>query len=206
MKKVAQKHLLKTCNLKTVCMVVSLLFANAIFAQHYNYRFKHITNTDGLANSVVNVIYQDYTGFMWFGTLNGLHRYDGYEMQIFRHDPANRFSIAKNSIKSIYADYDNHLWITFSSSGISCFYPEKEKFVNFCADADSLGLYNAAVNHVFQDKDKTIWIGTDKGLCKYSGDEQSIKRHTITGADGNSIDFPCDYMIQSSNGLLWIVS
>ena len=58
------------------------------YAQN-NIRFNHITVEDGLSQSAVTCIFQDYLGFMWFGTQDGLNRFDGYKIKVFKNDPAN---------------------------------------------------------------------------------------------------------------------
>src|SRR5687768_12481702 len=66
--------------------------------------FKHISSEQGLSNSTIEVIFQDHRGFMWFGTRDGLNRYDGYQMTIYRHDPRDTNSISDNYIRFIYED------------------------------------------------------------------------------------------------------
>lgn len=60
--------------------------------------FRRLTLDDGLSQSSINCIAQDAQGFMWFGTQDGLNRYDGYEFQVYRNDPADPFSLSSNSV------------------------------------------------------------------------------------------------------------
>jgi ligand-binding sensor domain-containing protein len=73
--------------------------------------FEHLSIEDGLSQSVVNVILQDQLGFMWFGTQDGLNRYDGQQITIFKHDPNQPESICNNFILSIYEDSEGVLWV-----------------------------------------------------------------------------------------------
>ena len=56
-------------------------------------RFKHITSEEGLSTNFVRTIVQDDLGFMWFGTQDGLNKYDGYQIKVFKNDPTNPNSL-----------------------------------------------------------------------------------------------------------------
>ncbi|MGD8814794.1 MAG: two-component regulator propeller domain-containing protein, partial [Anaerolineales bacterium] len=74
-------------------------------------RFEHLTVDDGLAHSEVTSIAQDSLGYMWFGTLNGLNKYDGFSFQTYRRNPQDDNSLRDNFIESIYLDSAGVLWI-----------------------------------------------------------------------------------------------
>jgi ligand-binding sensor domain-containing protein len=60
-------------------------------AQNDDFSLKQITTNEGLSQSTVKTIFQDSKGFMWFGTKDGLNRFDGYDFKVFKNDPHNRF-------------------------------------------------------------------------------------------------------------------
>ena len=66
---------------------------------------------NGLSNNFVRCIYQDKSGFMWFGTYDGLNRYDGYEFKIFRYNFKNNRTLINNWINAISEDGKGNLWI-----------------------------------------------------------------------------------------------
>ena len=72
--------------------------------------FQHLTVKEGLSQGSIMCMLQDRKGFMWFGTQDGLNRYDGYEFRIFKHDPANTASINENFILFIAEDKDGVMW------------------------------------------------------------------------------------------------
>lgn len=74
----------------------------------------------GLSNNAVTAIYEDQHGFMWFGTYDGLNRYDGYHFKIFRNKPDDTASLINNRIVSICEDKENNLWIG-TKQGVSVF-------------------------------------------------------------------------------------
>ncbi len=78
-----------------VIILVGLLFGNStpIIAQSLSYVYQHIDRADGLASSIVLAILQDREGYMWFGTDNGLQRYDGRKFIHYRHQLHNPNSV-----------------------------------------------------------------------------------------------------------------
>ena len=75
-----------------------LLLPNLSFPQNDEIIFKHLSVEDGLSNSSVFAILQDSRGFMWFGTTNGLNRYDGYNIKIFNHDLQDSSTLSSSFI------------------------------------------------------------------------------------------------------------
>ena len=64
--------------------VVLLLQSLSVFAQNEHYNFSKLDTYTGLSNNQVNAILKDQDGFLWFGTMSGLNRYDGYSYRVFR--------------------------------------------------------------------------------------------------------------------------
>ena len=83
----------------------------SVFGQIDNYRFKHLTLEDGLSQSSIFSIIQDNDGFMWFGTVDGLHKYDGYTIQTFQYDPNDPNTIGNNTITSLYKNRTGQILI-----------------------------------------------------------------------------------------------
>src|SRR5215831_4204716 len=93
--------------------------------------FNALTINDGLSQGMVNTILQDHFGFMWFGTKDGLNRYDGYHFIVFRHDPSDTNSLADNFIQQVFEDSRGWLWIGTSDHGVDLFNRETETFHHF---------------------------------------------------------------------------
>ena len=85
-------------------LLVSRLVFPVFRAQNHNIKFEHLENNLGISNSNTTSIIQDSRGFMWFGTFDGLNKYDGYQFTIYKNNPANGNSLSNNSIKSIIED------------------------------------------------------------------------------------------------------
>jgi ligand-binding sensor domain-containing protein/signal transduction histidine kinase len=143
-----------------LCSLVSLAIAESpLFAQVQQLAFDHLTVMDGLSNANVMTIYQDHRGFMWFGTMYGLNRYDGYSIR----------SLAYTSITALCEDSSGYLWIGSSSAGrLFCLSLETDSIITFKSDAaNPHSLSSEGIRSIYQDPDGTLWIGTDKGLDRY---------------------------------------
>jgi hypothetical protein len=114
---------------KTGCFFLMLLInvSHFSFSQSNFSHFEHINSENGLPQNSVYVICQDKQGFMWFGTADGLCRYDGNEIRVFRKDPFDTNSLPGNFIRRLISDSKGILWIG-TESGICCYDPVTEKF------------------------------------------------------------------------------
>lgn len=83
-----------------------------------NLRFERISIEQGLSHSTVYCIFQDSKGFMWFGTRDGLNKYDGYTFTVYKHDPTDPHSLSHNQVMTIFEDSNGILWVG-SKSGMS---------------------------------------------------------------------------------------
>ena len=80
-------------------------------------RFDHLNIEQGLSQSSIHVIFQDSRGFMWFGTQDGLNRYDGYTFKIYKPDPDAPSSLSDRWITAILEDKEGYLWIGTRQGG-----------------------------------------------------------------------------------------
>ncbi|MBK7159905.1 MAG: hypothetical protein IPH77_15560 [Ignavibacteria bacterium] len=69
-----------------------------------NIKFEQLTIDDGLSQSIVQCIIQDRQGFMWFGTQDGLNRYDGYKFIVYKKDVSVKNTLSNNNINCLYED------------------------------------------------------------------------------------------------------
>jgi signal transduction histidine kinase/ligand-binding sensor domain-containing protein/AraC-like DNA-binding protein len=113
----------------------------------------HLDISQGLSNSSVNCFYQDYLGFMWIGTDDGLNKYDGLKFEIFRNN-LDKSSLDNNKVNCIFEDSQHHLLIG-TNQGINVFDRIANTFKSYPI--------KAPVNVIFEDSRHNIWFGTDHG-------------------------------------------
>ena len=101
----------KRMNMRIRCIPVFILLLCALQAAASPYYFKSMDAREGLSQNTVNAIVEDGGGFMWFGTKDGLNRYDGSGFRIFRHDPSDESGLCNNFIRALVEDANGDLWI-----------------------------------------------------------------------------------------------
>lgn len=159
-------NLLKTNNLTNVIwLLITIYFFNGhLYAQNTTH-FTHITTQNGLSQNDVNGIYQDNQGFMWFGTHDGLNKYDGYNFTAYNYNQQDDKSINSNLIFTINGDDKGNLWVGTSGSGINFFDRNLEEFTHFTHNEnDPESLVSNIVKTTFKDSKNRLWIGTSVGL------------------------------------------
>jgi len=119
--------------------------------------FRHIGYEQGLSNSTIECIFQDSRGFIWIGTRDGLDRYDGSEMTVYRNRGGDTLSLSDDYVRSIAEDGAHRLWVG-TSNGLNCF------------DGGAFRRYAiGAVNAVCVDARGAVWAGTEGGLYRMAG-------------------------------------
>jgi len=163
--------------------VIFLIFlAESASAQNSNeFSFEHLCAKDGLSNSSVYAITQDHEGYLWFGTADGLNKYDGDKFVIYRHEPYNKNSLPDNWITSLVVDKDGDLWCGTYGGGISKFSTINLKFENYSAkDKSVLKLSNNIIRTLYADPEEDyIWIGTEKGINLFDDKNKRFKKLNI---------------------------
>src|SRR5688500_8935673 len=112
---------------KIAIRVLFLLLCSHVYAQHTNLKFENLSTIDGLSSSTCVEIFQDSDGFLWFGTIDGLNKYDGYDFTVYRSVINDPHSISSNRISTIAGDKQGRLWIG-TSNGLNVFDKNTEKF------------------------------------------------------------------------------
>ncbi|WP_243739317.1 hybrid sensor histidine kinase/response regulator transcription factor [Flavicella sediminum] len=195
---------------QTFTYLVFLIFVHFGYSQDY-LGFKHLTTKDGLSQNDVNAIIQDDQGFMWFGTHDGLNRYDGYNFTIFKPNPNDAHSINSNLIWDIINDENGNLWIGTTGQGLNYFDRKTEKFKHFTHIANNPNsLSSNYLSRIYLDKKNRLWVGSISGLdvLDLNSPLDSIKiKHfqttTETLGEISSIK-SVNSIFEDSNGQLWI--
>ena len=150
----------KARTVRLLSLLIFFLYAPASFAQQA-IRFTHLCNMDGLSQSTVQAIVKDKYGFMWFGTQDGLNRYDGYNFKVYRHKPKDPTSLQRSHIVSLYEDSRGNLWIGTYNGALSLYDRKKDAFIHYkVSSGNTAGLSHKTVTAIYEDKQANLWIGT----------------------------------------------
>ncbi|MDN5216475.1 two-component regulator propeller domain-containing protein [Fulvivirgaceae bacterium BMA12] len=149
---------------KYLLALLFLSFINLAPAQSPELKFKHITVADGLSFNLVFEIIKDSHGFMWFGTTDGLNKYDGYEMTVYRHIHGDSTALPDNSVWALYEDTAGNLWVGTDGGGLSLYDRRLDRFINYqYSDSDTTSLSHNSVNVIMEDSNGKLWVGTYGG-------------------------------------------
>jgi len=199
----------------TFVWILVMLSPGTLFCQNYEVSFENISTHNGLVDNNIHCILQDSKGFMWFGSEEGLHRYDGYSMRVFRHDPGNQSGLSNNQIKALYEDHYNRLWIGTDGGGITIFDLQTETFsyLRYEADSPESSLISDDVFCFAGSADGNLWVGTKQGLdfveiAPRSKENslliKSIHHYRHHPDNDNSLAYPHVYsVLEDKQGTLW---
>ena len=170
-------------------------------------KFKHITDEQGLSNTSVECILQDSRGFMWFGTLDGLNRYDGYNITVYNNNPKDTGSISDNTIHCIYEDRQHHLWIG-TGNGLNLFDQTANKFIRFTHSGNPGSISSNKINDIYEDAAHNLWIATAEGGLNLFDRSKSVFKHFVhynhqpASLSSDEVNSVCE----DRNGNLWVAT
>ena len=142
---------------------VMTLFLLMLSAGTLPYNMETLSVADGLGSNNVYAVVQDSVGYMWFGTDNGLDRYDGKTIRHYTHHSDDDSSLASSVVNClVYSDFFGLLVGT--ESGLSRYLPGKDAFEDFCS-----GRFRGENIRTVFERDSTLWIGTNSGLYTVRG-------------------------------------
>ncbi|MGS2739200.1 two-component regulator propeller domain-containing protein [Sinomicrobium sp. M5D2P17] len=159
---------------------------NGLYGQDYYFRNYQVE--DGLSHNTITASLQDHKGFVWFGTKDGLNRFNGYDFKVFRHDPKDSTSLG-NSFISVLHEYEKNIWIG-TNDGLYLYSEEKEDFLQV------EGTTGKAIHDITNDEHGNIWYIASGKLCRING---------ITLQHPDIYDLAdCVNVIKSPDGSIWI--
>ena len=165
---------------------------------------KKYTMEEGLPSNRIYKIIQDSCGFIWFGTDDGLSRFDGVKFKNYRFSH-QRGSILSNSIQNLFIDKQQKMWVALDN-GINIYDPLTDTFAPFVAKTESGESLNSRVTDIVEDHDGEIWIATNgKGVYRYNPCTGSL--YSYNKGNHKSIPFYTAMDIhEDSRGNIWIGS
>lgn len=190
-------------------LLLVLFFAclSAAFCQQNKFAFRHLTVSDGLSKSSVISIVQDHQGFMWFGTRDGLNRYDGHKIKVYKHDNTIPHSISNNDITKLMVDSRGDLWVgTFN--GLNRYDCSQDKFISYYKETgDASTLSDNTVWALCESNNGDIWVGTSKGLNRFNRATGTFEAFFHDDRDAFSIsNNRVQDIFEDKEGFIWVAT
>ena len=174
-------------------------------AQEPRLRFTHLSGEQGLSNSTIEAICQDNRGFMWIGTRDGLNRYDGHTIIVFRNDPSDSTSLTDSYTRCIYEDRNHELWVG-TVNGLNLYDPAHGTFKRWKhREGDSATLSHNIITAMLEDHKGRFWVAT------YGGGLNLLDRATgrcrsfhMGGGPGSLRDDRILCLLEDKSGMIWV--
>lgn len=190
-------------------LILPLLLVNLVLslqAQHKVLTFRNISTAQGLSHTNVIAVLEDSKGFVWFGTRDGLNKYDGYKFTVYKNDPQNERSISSNHIRDLYEDKDGFLWIATFDGGLNRYDPNTNTFIRFVHNPkDKSSISSNNVEKLYVDSKENFWIGTGQGLNLFNKTNKTFTYYKHNALDSNSlVDNKVLRILEDETGMLWV--
>jgi ligand-binding sensor domain-containing protein/signal transduction histidine kinase len=179
------------CVLTTRTFILAILLFTADLLHGQSYYFRHFQVENGLSNNAVICSLQDKKGFLWFGTKDGLDRFDGYSFKVFRSDPDDSSSIGSNFIHCLFEDPNGVLWVG-TEKGLYRHNATTESFSQL-TDAS-----NGQIRDIQMDRDGNLWFISGFTLIKYTEKAKNLEYYNVNQY------FEATSICISSDGDLWV--
>lgn len=182
-------------------LLVCIFETNAYAVKNKNINFQSMTIDDGLAQSLVEYIYQDSFGYIWIGTNDGLNRFDGKEFKLYKNIRNDENTISNNRISCIL-EYDaQNIWIG-TYGGLNKMNLTTGEIKRYLVSDDDKRFSNTVVDEIFIDSKKRLWVCTINGLNLYDNKTDSF----IQVAQDYLGNKRLQDIVEDSQGNLWIAT
>lgn len=172
-------------------LLVALLTTTVAFAQEpKSLRFESLSLENGLSQGFVGGILQDKRGLMWFVTNDGLNKYDGSSITVYRHDPDDPASIGSNSLRCLFEDSKGRLWIGTHDSGLDYFDRQTNTFYHI-RQAAGASIRSNRIWAITEDKTGALWVRTTGGLERLV----VLEKNDTPGETNNEFTFTSNLII-----------
>lgn len=168
--------------------------------------FDRLPGTVGLSSQDTWKILQDRQGFLWFSSIEGLHRYDGHNFKNYKNDFLDTTSIPAQRVWEIEEDYQWQIWVA-TAGGLRLFNPTDETF-NRLKIRDSIYLESAHIYNFMEDSQNRMWVGTrGNGLYVFDLKKDTVFHFLHNPIDSQSLsnDIVLE-VVEDQSGRYWIAT
>ncbi|MBB6003448.1 hybrid sensor histidine kinase/response regulator transcription factor [Arcicella rosea] len=162
-------------------IIVLLLMCQQAIGQQKDYNFINLDSKNGMSSNTVNAILKDKYGFMWFGTEDGLNRFDGINFTVYRHTESEPTSVGRGTVMALQEDKDGNLWVGTTVT-LSLYNRNLNNFTNY--DFSPYGW----IRSLYAEQSGNIWVGTYTGLYYFNPKTKKILTFKANSTDKNKLN------------------
>jgi len=168
-------------------------------------RFEHLSIQDGLSNNAVSAIWQDSLGYLWFGTREGLNKYDGYTTTVYTAGFNTPGTLSDSFITALAETSDGSLWVGTRDGGLNRLDPKTNRFEQVNLIEEAFSESETHIKTLLVDSQNRLWVGTAHGLVRLEPDDELVFgfRHDPNDEASLSND-AIQSLFKDSEGRLWI--
>lgn len=169
--------------------------------------FETIRIEQGLSQNYVYSMIQDQKGYMWFGTWDGLNKFNGYNFTVYKSLPNNQNSLSNSRIHAICEDKAGNIWLG-TDQGLNKFDRNTQSFKHYInIPGDKTSISDNAVWSVIERSSGEIWVGTDAGLNKFNPKTEKFTHYLNNPGDNSSLsNDKATEVFEDKDGNLWIAT
>jgi ligand-binding sensor domain-containing protein len=187
-------------------LLVAVAVTHTAFTQPPPLQFQHLTDAHGLSSNRVWAITQDKYGLIWMGTQDGLNRFDGYKVDVYRNEPGNKNSLPNNYVRCLFTDSRGVVWIG-TGNGLAYYDYRSSSFQSFFRGKGEDSLPGNSISVIKEDVYGILWVGTNTGLCSFDIKNKRFQRflhddnsNSISSNHIRDIDFAPDRAMWITTG------
>lgn len=181
---------------------------SSCFAQNLNdkiFKAEVFSSENGLSSSRVTVNFVDSRGYLWVGTVDGLHRYDGYDFIVFKYEPGDTLSISNNYISCIEEDKNGDLWIG-TNDGLNIFDRQLGIFRRFILKYSDEEINKSnKIDEILPPDSLGLWVQIENSLKRINLRDHSLRSFDFyEGIFDSNKEYSTSGLIMDANGLIWL--
>jgi ligand-binding sensor domain-containing protein/signal transduction histidine kinase len=190
---------------KMAVIIFVLILFQAVGNSQNDASFTQLSLEKGVALNLTYDMLQDSEGYLWFGTMYGLVRYDGINYKTFTYNPRNSESISFDDVISIFEDSKGNLWIGTWGGGLNKLDAKRKSFKRFVYDPSvENGISDNIIWAITEDTNGNIWLGTEAGgLNKYDPSLNKFIQYEIVSANSSLPNKAVRSLFVDSDGTIW---
>ncbi|MFD1616290.1 two-component regulator propeller domain-containing protein [Gelatiniphilus marinus] len=187
------------------CLLTGLVFGQQKETENNNkaLKFKNFSIKEGLSQSSVLSIIQDKKGFLWFGTRDGLNKYDGNVFTVFRYHSQDSTSLSSSFVKALHEDAKGNLWVG-TIDGLNKFYRETNTFERYKIETQKQGIENFEIWSIVEDDNGYLWLGTNLGVKLFNTKTGLFEKFGFSKSNNKLFKVPNRALLIANQNELWI--